>query len=432
MHPQAIFVDIEFEPPLFLKAAREHVAKLRLPAPVIELPADAEDRLSWITKLDASSLLHWNRLNVDILIHAHTDASGSLIRLLRSLSVADFTACAIPHLTIELPEQIDPPTRQFLADFQWPPRSAQSPAGTNQLTLRHRISRHGLSEDESSVRFLESFWPANPEFSHVLVLSPQVELSPNFFHYIKMTVLEYRYSNQAISQSWGKRLFGISLDAPSTYSSGSPFTPPTRAPANSGRPGSQPTTDIPTSVLWQAPNSNAILFTGEKWAELHGFVSHTLEAQHAATSPLKLLTEKSVSKDYPAWMEHVLRLCRAQGYWTMYPSPQLAANLATIHHELNHRPEEYENDGVMSEHDDEDEIIIHKASLLDSLPSNGLLPRFQEMPLLTWEGSKTTVQELDEDAISYATQFRNTVGGCEGIKMPQTAGYLFCRGEDGI
>lgn len=32
------------------------------------------------------------------------------------------------------------------------------------------------------MRFLESFWPINPKYSHVLVLSPQVEVSPLFFH----------------------------------------------------------------------------------------------------------------------------------------------------------------------------------------------------------------------------------------------------------
>lgn len=432
MHPQAILVDEETEAPLFLKAARAHVAKMGLPAPLIELPVGAEERLSWITKLDAASLLQWNRLSVNVLIQAHTDASGSLIRLLRSLSEADFTACAVPHLTIELPEQIDPPTRQFLGDFRWPPRSAQNPTGTNQLTLRHRISRRGLGEEESSVRFLEGFWPANPDYSHVLVLSPQVELSSNFFHYLKMAVLEYRYSGQALAQGWGKRLLGISLDVPSVHTSGSPFTPPTRTPSDSDRPNSEAATGGPTPFLWQAPNHNAVLFTGEKWAELHGFVSQTLEAQHAASSPLALLAEKSVSKDYPAWMEHVLRLCRAQGYWTIYPSPQLAANLATVHHELYQRPEEYENDGVLSKNNDDDEIIIHKASLLDSLPNHGVLPRFQEMPLLTWEGSKTTVQELDEAAVAYATRFRNSVGGCEGKKMPQTTGFLFCHSEDGI
>lgn len=432
MHPQAILVDAEAESPLFLKSAREQVAKMGFAAPVIELPVGAEERLSWMTKLDAASLLQWNRLSMNILIHAHADASGSLMRLLRSLSEADFTACAVPHLTIELPEQIDPPTRQFLQDFRWPPRSAQNPSGTNQLTLRHRVSGHALSEEESSVRFLESFWPANPAFSHVLVLSPQVELSPNFFHYLKMAILEYRYSTQALVQGWDTRLLGISLEVPSTHSSGSPFIPPKKTPAESSWPDSRPLTGIPTSFLWQAPSSNAVLFTGEKWAELHNFVSQTLEAQRTASSPLVLLSKKLVNKSYPAWVEHVMRLCRAQGYWTLYPSPQLAANLATVHNELYQDPEEYENDGALPKHTDEDEIIIHKASLLDSLPNNGLLPRFQEMPLLTWEGSKTTVQELDEAAASYATQFRNTVGGCEGIKVPQTAGFLFCKSEDGI
>lgn len=404
-----------------------------LSAPIIELPAGAEERLSWLTKLDAASLLQWNRVSVDILIHAHTDASGSLIRLLKSLSDADYIACAIPHLTIELPEQIDPPTRQFLQDFRWPPRSAQSPTGSNQLTLRHRLSRRDLSEEESSVRFLESFWPANPSYSHVLVLSPQVELSPNYLHYLRMGLLEYKYSTQALAQGWDKRLLGISLDLPSTYINGSdPFTPPTEAVEGASRPDSRLATGSPTTFLWQAPNSNAVLFTGEKWVELHSFVWQTLEAQHAAATPLTLLSEKSVSKEYPAWLEHILRLSRAKAYWTMYPSPQLAGNLATVHNELYRQPEEYENGGDRMKHNDGDEVIIHKQSLLDSLSSKGALPRFNEMPLLRWDGTKSTIQELGDDADAYATQFRNTVGGCAGVKMPENAGYLFCKGDDGI
>jgi hypothetical protein len=50
------------------------------------------------------------------------------------------------------------------------------------LSLRHRIPRQKLTEEESSVRFLESFWPQKPEFSHVLVLSPNTEVSREFFH----------------------------------------------------------------------------------------------------------------------------------------------------------------------------------------------------------------------------------------------------------
>ncbi len=108
--------------------------------------------------------------------------SGGLIRLLRSLSAADFTASPVPHLTIELPLEIDPLADRFLKTFDWPPPHLLKQSNVRQLSLRHRIPYHGLSEDESSVRFLESFWPAHPEHSHVLVLSSQVELGPDFFH----------------------------------------------------------------------------------------------------------------------------------------------------------------------------------------------------------------------------------------------------------
>lgn len=395
-----------------------------MPAAIIELPAHAEEHVTWLTKLDAASLLHWNRISIDILIHAHTGASGSLIRLLKSLSAADFTAGAVPHLTIELPEQIDPPTAQFLANFQWPPRSAQNPAPINQLTLRHRILKHVASEEQSTVQFLEGFWPANPSFSHVLVLSPQVELAPNFFHYLKMAVLEYSYSSQALDSGWDQKLFGISLDLPSTQLSGSgPFTPPPTASGDG---------DSTSGFLWQAPNSNAALFTGSKWVELHGFVSQTLEVQQRSTTLPALLAEKSVSREYPVWMEHALRLCKARGYWVLYPSPVLAANLATIHNDLYRQPEEYENDRLMVTHDDEDEVVIHRALLLDSLPESGQLSRLHRLPLLTWDGSPTNREDLEVYAEKYALEFRRTVGGCDASDVYPASAPLFCAEDEGI
>jgi hypothetical protein len=126
-------------------------------------------------------LTAWNKVSIDILIQVAPKASGSLIRLLKSLSAADFTACSLPHLTIELPPQVDAPTSKFLETFQWPPAGAYNPTHSRQLTLRHRIPRSGLTVEESSARFIESFWPNNPLHS-VLVLSPQAELSPRFFH----------------------------------------------------------------------------------------------------------------------------------------------------------------------------------------------------------------------------------------------------------
>ncbi|PSR77120.1 hypothetical protein BD289DRAFT_160274 [Coniella lustricola] len=468
MHPVAILVDsTDAEDHVFLKSIRESVPKLQLRTAIVELPAHAEQHMGWITKLEASSFYSWD-FTVEILIHAHTGASGSLIRLLKSLAAADFSGGPVPHLTIELPEEIDPPTSQFLRDFDWPPSSTQNVHPPNQLTLRHRISKRSMNEEDSSVRFLEGFWPAYPERDHVLVLSPQVELSPNFYQYLKLTLLEYRYSRHSTAGAWDKRLFGISLALPSTQVSGTgPFTPPSRklpttaasAVLDSAEDDSSPSSSSSSSTpfLWQAPNSNAILILGERWTELHKFVAQSLEVQHSSSSspsthpPPALLTQKFVSKEYPAWLEHAMRLCRGRGYWTLYPSAEVATNLATVHHELYRAPEEYEDEeAAIKQHqhnggggfddiggssaaaaDDDDEIVLHHMTLLDSLPPKHTLPLFKEMPIVQWDGEVTSLKEFDENAVFYAVHFRQMVGGCEDKKaLVDLPASLFCTGDD--
>ena len=124
----------------------------------------------------------WNNIKIDILIQVTPKSTGSLIRLLRSLSAADYTASAIPHITIELPYQIDTSTKRFLNSFVWPPSYVPNPTNERHIYLRHRISPRKLTEEESVARFLESFWPANQQQSHVLVLSPHTEVAPQFFN----------------------------------------------------------------------------------------------------------------------------------------------------------------------------------------------------------------------------------------------------------
>lgn len=119
---------------------------------------------------------------MDIVVHATPNGSGNLKRLLSSLAKSDLGAMAIPQLTIELPNTIEPQVERFLAGFRWPPTQSASSGRPNMLTLRHRIPRQRLTDEESSVRFLESFWPAQTSHSHVLVLSPHTEVSSNFFH----------------------------------------------------------------------------------------------------------------------------------------------------------------------------------------------------------------------------------------------------------
>ncbi|KAK4199660.1 hypothetical protein QBC40DRAFT_227401 [Triangularia verruculosa] len=436
MHPQVLFLDASgAEEHYFLDGIRKQADASGVP--VIDLAKNAYSRLSWMTKLDASSLAAWNRVSIDILIHAPPGGSGSLIRLLRSLSAADFSAGPTPHLTIELPNDIDRATTEFLRDFSWPPVRAHSPSNVRQLTLRHRIYRTRLTEEESSVRLLESFWPAVPRYSHVLVLSPNVQLSPGFYHYLKFTLLEYLYSTASLLQSWDSRLLGISLDLPTTtlLDNSKSFAPPAAKPLKQAKDAKKPSlasqTPSSTPFLWQAPNSNAMLYLGTKWTELHSLVSNTIEHQHSTQSPSTFFTAKTVSKRYPSWLEHAMRLARAKGYFALYPSEATARYLATTHNELFKAPEEYEKE-LRQDDGAGEEIRLTSGPLLETVKLLG----FDEMPIVNWEGKETGLERLDGGAGEFVREFRKAIGGrCETWEGPDVGERLkiedlFClRGE---
>lgn len=320
---------------------------------------------------------------------------------------ADFFNSAPPRLTIELPQKVEDPTKRYLESFRWPPKSfLEAGPHINHLTLRHRIPQHGLSVEENNIRFLESFWPANSANSHVLLLSPQVELSPLFYHYLKYTILEYKYS------VYGRKefnFFGISLELPSTYLNDTgKFAAPSLhkvLPVDG--------TEIMTPFLWQAPNSNAALYFGDKWTELHSFVSQSLSAQHILPLP-KTLNKKAVSKNYPSWLESILELARARGYWMLYPNLPFGS-IATVHTELYHSPEEFSDEAEMEQLNTDDsgatlaadparhlsslyqrEKSLVSTSLLNILPNNGIMPLPLEMPLLSWDGQEVNGKEMWE------------------------------------
>lgn len=355
-----------------------------------------------------------------------------MIRLLESLKGADFFSSAPPRLTIELPHKVDEPTRRYLENFKWPPHP--EPNSGSLLTLHHRIPQRGLTAEENSIRFLESFWPADSHSSHVLVVSPQMELSPLFFHYLKYTVLEYKYSESKLDSH--ENLFSISLDLPSAYlNDTTPFTPPLMNETH----GSSV-----TQFLWQTPNSNAALYFGDKWVELHDFVARLLSSQHLLPTPTTL-SGKLVSKTYPSWLEHILKLARARGYWTLYPNFENDDALATLHSDLYQVPEEYADEPEMEGVDGSEltadpakhlslmhpETPLATKSLLGILPFGGELPKVGSMPLLAWDGERIGASEIGTYAVNYSKVFRHEIGGCdvsesEKLRADLSAGDLFC------
>lgn len=371
---------------------------------------------------------------MDIVVHATPNGSGNLKRLLSSLAKSDLGAMAIPHLTIELPNTIEPQVERFLAGFRWPPTQSASSGRPNMLTLRHRIPRQKLTDEESSVRFLESFWPAQASHSHVLVLSPHTEVSPNFFHCelyplwafdvdvanaaaldLKYTLLHNRYSHMANAEDWNSKMLGISFAAPNTLLDNSQ---PLTVPQPNGEAGWK------GAFLWEAPNSDAMLVSGEKWVELHGFVTQVLDKQHSTSQSPALLAHKEISKKYPSWLEYILQLSRLRGYFTVYPGPETASVVMGVHNDLPELPEEYDADHDAHDEAASDDDIRDRATLLfdpysrvnilGTLPRAGELPSLSDVPVLSWDGQSAAggLSGLDAGAREFAARFRREVGQC--------------------
>ncbi|KKA22247.1 Uncharacterized protein T310_3718 [Rasamsonia emersonii CBS 393.64] len=403
---------------------------------LIALSVRARD-LMWISNLDSNSLKAWDKVHVEMLVHAPSESSGSLIRLLKSLEKADYLG-STPALTIELPPRTDPLLLDFLKSMHWPSRSSES------IRLRRHVQPHRITPEESSVRTVESFYPRDPSMNHVLVLSPQTELSPSFFHYLKYTILKYRYSTHAVNES--SQLLGISLELPSskpTAESG-----PLIVPSSSS--------DIPF-FRWQMPNSNAALYFGDKWAEFYSFLSNRLMARRSSDDVSRT---KMISKKFPAFMENLLELIRARGYYMLYPSfpATQAFSLVTVHNDLYQPPEEFifhdsqdseQNDAALNDIEQkltEDTVLelgsierpLSQAStlttLLHKLPQH--LPDLSSLPLLSYNGEKLSNQEAEREAREYARTFSADIGGCrelppkgEGEKGLWSVEDIFCLGD---
>lgn len=378
--------------------------------------------------------LAWNRVSVEIIIHPQPSATGSLIRLLESLKKADYFSSRPPHLTIELPHNIEEQTSQYLSKFKWPPFN--NPSQGDLLTLHHRIPQYGLTPEDNSIRMLESFWPSDPFSSQVLVLSTQAEVSPLFYHYLKYLILEYKYSSEASEKQ--DILLGISLDLPSSFLNDTTSFEP---PKNNQREF--------MPFLWQAPNSNACLFFADKWIELHDFVSRSLNSQHTLPVSKNLATGvKYVSKTFPSWLEYILQLARLRGYMTIYPNFGINFSLLTVHNELYRVPEEYKSDlesqsrftsnpnggseNYLSPKRKENPLIVD--SLFSSLFAKEKLPHLSDLSMISWDGEELDNSKLDALATNYQNLFRREKGGCteEANKKPVefSAGDLFCLNDE--
>ncbi|KAJ4165004.1 hypothetical protein LMH87_006654 [Akanthomyces muscarius] len=414
--PLAVIVDGSFiEDRPFLDGIKDQmIDSPRIP--LIELPTRAESRFSWMSHLDATALAEWNDVQLNILIHAPPTGTGNLKRLLRSLAAADLAGHRIPQITVELPPTIDISLERFLNTFQWP-RSRFAGSSPNMLTLRHRIQHEKPSASESAVRLLESFWPSDTTKSHALILSPHTEVSPQFFHYVKYALLHRHYGAAAGEDDPYKLMFGISFTVPETHlHNTSPFSAPVAAKEG-------------TSFVWQAPSSDALLVFGDKWVELHGYVSQSLQAQKAGTAVPTLTQSKDVAEGKPAWLEYMLQLCRLRSYFTVYPSKETADAIIGVYNDLPDVPDGREKSETEAQRGSSFDAGS-QVDMLNTLPDGGALPSLHKIPALAWQGQVSTIDDIVQESHKQAAEFRREIGTCKDpeavVRRDRYAADLFC------
>ncbi|KAI9825338.1 MAG: hypothetical protein M1826_007016 [Phylliscum demangeonii] len=416
LHPQVVLIDdSKQEDPSFQEALAGKAGSLSIP--VIRLPGDALETLMWITRLDA-----WNKATIDVLIRAPEGSSGSLMRLLQSLKHASIPFSPPPRIIVELPPTIDLPTQEYLKHFEFG-------NSVNQVTLRHRL-RAAVSPEEQALQVLESFFPRTPSHSNLLVLSPQGELSPLFFHYVKYALLEYRHSSYGTKSH--NHLLGLSFGLPSR-----------------GINSSEIPSVNSTAFLWPVPDDRAAVYFGEKWVELHDFVRRRLEAQQTLQKPA-ITRRLGAKRSY--WMEYVLELATLRGYQMLYSLLDASNGIVTIHSELDSAADV---DGVASAKDGDDETaswgssvaagaylsgsskaetgLTSHRSLLSLLPAEGDLPGLEDIPVFTESGQRGAL--MDQKATQLASAFKRDVGGCDVDSRARkrkdlSAADLFCLDDD--
>lgn len=316
------------------------------------------------------------------------------------------------------------------------------------------MPRHSPTAGEASSHFVESFYPARPKDSHVLLISPQAELSSIYYHYAMYHLLEYKYSTFGERTHEAKNLMGFTLELPSTYLNDStPLEPPILEGDHAKRSSREAHEPMP--FLWQAPNSNAALYFGEKWVELHSFLSARMYIQdpRLPTDQRPPHQKKVVSESYPSWMEYFQELMRVRGYFLLYPHfPDSDDAIVTIHEELRQPPPEFFKERSASIADppklDPNEPFVTDPSafepilppspeapllvknLIALLPYSGDLPQITKLPILSHEGNILSRQDAIAAAHQLTDEFRDRIGRCNGneksLVESMSAKDLFC------
>ncbi|KAH9924796.1 uncharacterized protein B0H18DRAFT_1119812 [Fomitopsis serialis] len=360
---------------------------------IVHIPPSDLPYSDWVGSLSLDELRNWHKPEVAISVITN-DRPQSLSRLLNSLSRARYFGDEL-DIRINIEQTADWETQQIVNDFTW---------DHGRMFLHRRIIHGGLLP-----AVVESWYPQSND-SYGLILEDDVELSPLFYGWIKLTLLRYRYGRP---EDASPQLFGISLYQQKHLE----LRPEGRHPFNARNTfASKGRNDPSTPYLSQIPCS---------WGQS---TSRNIGASSMPTSPSGCLIPGVRSNKWTrSWKKYFIELAYLRGYLMLYPNYADYVSLSTNHLEVGSHVKDVPIETYLRKKRlfllplmPLPEPTRHSSTGLLDLPQ-GQLPLWTDLPTLDLLGLVASEETLQERGRVRRTELT----GCEDLRMGNTTSGIF-------
>ncbi|KAI0629299.1 hypothetical protein C8Q77DRAFT_1212698 [Trametes polyzona] len=377
----------------------------------IHIPRDDLPYTDWMVALNLEELKNWHTPRIELSVITN-DRPYSLRRLLSSLSSTRYFGDTL-DLRINLEHSADVQTLRLADEYAWPHGS---------VFVHHRIIHGGLLP-----AVVESWYPRGND-SYGVILEDDVELSPLFYAYLKLSLLRYRYGKP---EDRSPNLFGISLyqqknlelrpEGRHSFDARALF-----AAAGLAHPH--------TPYLSQIPCSWGALYFPEHWREFHAYLGARLAG---LAWPLSQTVVPGVRSNRwtRSWKRYFIELAFLRGYVMLYPNYRAFASLSTNHLEVGSHVRDVPTDAYLRKKRLFDLPLMPLPPVsVDGkvLPDTGLLelpdgkfPTWSELPVLDLLGAIVDYETILQRGVERRTELT----GCgDAPSQPFDAGELLCTG----
>ncbi|KAH7918714.1 hypothetical protein BV22DRAFT_1024105 [Leucogyrophana mollusca] len=369
---------------------------------LVRLPRGDLQHSAWMASLTFEEWQYWNVPEITITVITN-NRPRSLERLLSSLRNARYFGDNV-GLRINLEQTADIGTLRLVQDFNWEHGG---------VFVHHRVIHGGLLP-----AVVESWYPHSND-SYGLLLEDDIEVSPLFHAWAKMTVL--RYSNIST------QLFGVSLyqqkNVELNPEGRRPFNPRTLFAAH-GLP------EPSTPYLSQIPCSWGAIYFPQHWREFHDYLAVRL-SEYTMNIHEDIVPNVRSNKWTKSWKKYFIELAYLRGYVMLYPNYDNFISLSTNHLEVGSHVKDQPEDVYLRKR----ELFLLPLMPLASesastapipdllhLP-DGTLPGWNALPVLNLTGSMSSVDVLMQQGNERRAELTHC---CRATSLPYDVLDLMC------